>query len=168
MRLAVWPNQHKAHSCCNSYELFLFDKYLKDMHMGSDHLFCLSFAKLLAYYIKHEDKFLKKYNQYPDFWDAIEYHGREEVAIVSEEEAMGIYYITNLNASDYKQVFISSVSYSDELHGLESEDGYFSFGEKSEYYLRYARLSSTKMVLTDKNKQNIATVVLSESYGILL
>ena len=133
---------------------------------GINDALCL--AKQFAYYLKHEEKFLKKYYKYPEFWDDIEYHGREEIAVVDDEEAIGNYYITNLYANDYKQVFISSVPYGSDLYGLEEEDGYFSFGDKSEYYLRYSKLSSTKMVLTDKNKQNIATVVLNKDCGIFL
>lgn len=125
-------------------------------------------AREFAYYLKKEDKFIKKYCKYPEFWDMIEYSGREEVAVVSDDESIGSYYITNIYGKNYKDVYITGQAFPDDLFIFKCEDGYFSFGEDSDYYLRYAKLSSTKMVLADKDRKNIATIVLSKDYGIFL
>lgn len=128
----------------------------------------LYIAREYLYYLKKEEKFLKKLRKYSEAWNSIEYHGREEVAVVGDNEANGVYYITNLYGKNYKEVYLSGQPFGNDVYYFQYKDGYFSFGDDSDYFLRYARLSSTKMILTDKNKKNIATIVLSEDLGIFL
>ena len=145
-----------------------FDSVVYTINHSKELEDALYIAREYTYYLKKEDKFLKKLRKYSEAWDSIEYHGREEVAVVEDNEAIGVYYITNLYGKDYKEVYLSSQSLGDDVYYFQYKGGYFSFGDDSDYYLRYARMSSVKMVLTDKNKKNIATVVLSEDLGIFL
>ena len=125
-------------------------------------------AREFFYYLKKQDKFLKKLTKYSMYWGMLKYNGREEVAVVKDKEAIGSYYITNIYGSNYKDVYISGQTFGKDLLLFECKDGYFSFGKECDYYLRYAKLSSSKMVLTDKKKNNIATIVLSKDYGVFL
>lgn len=146
----------------------ILDKVVYTINHSKELKDSLFVAREYFYYLKKETKFLKKLYKHSTHWDLIKYNGREEVAVVEDKEAIGSYYITNIYDKNYKDVFITGQSFGKDLLIFQCEGGYFSFGEECDYYLRYAKLSSTKMVLTDKKKNNIATIVLSEDCGVFL
>lgn len=146
----------------------VLDKVIYTINHAKELKDALYIAKEFSYYLKKGDKFLKKYDKYPEYWNMIPYNGREEVSIIKDKDAIGSYYITNVYSQNYKDIYITGASLGDDIYLFGCQDGYFSFGEDADYYLRYAKLSSTKMVLTDKNKKNIATIVLSKDYGVFL
>lgn len=146
----------------------LIDCLLYTVNHAKDFDDAATALKMYLDYIKHEDKFLKKYTKYPEFWDMLEYNGREEIAVVDDKEAIGSYYITNVYDSNYKTVYISGQTFGNDYFIFENKDGYYSFGGDDEYLLRHSKMSSEKMVLTDKNRKNLATIVLSKDYGIFL
>ena len=128
----------------------------------------ITIVRMYSDYLKREEKFLKKYAKYPEFWDSIEYSGRESIAVVSDNEAIGGYYITNFFNSDYKSIDVFGQSLGHTIFPMSYKGGYFGFEDDADYFLRFSRMSSSKMVLTDINKKNIAMVVLSEGPGIFL
>ena len=146
----------------------VLDKVIYTINHAKELDDALYIAKEFSFYLKKGNKFLRKLYKYPQYWSIIPYNGREEIAVIKDEEAIGTYYITNAYSQNYKDVYITGASLGKDIFLFECKDGYFSFGEDSDYYLRYAKLSSSKMVLTDKNKKNIATIVLSKDYGVFL
>lgn len=145
-----------------------YDKFIYTLNHTKSFDDAIALVRMFEFYLKREDKFLKKLSKYSKFWDEIEYEGREEIAVVSDEEAIGTYHLTNLLNQNYKQVYFSSQTFENELYELDYAGGLFSLGDESEYFLRYSKMSSVKMVLTNKNKKAIATIVLSKSLGIFL
>lgn len=126
-------------------------------------------AKLYVYYAKYVDKFVKKLSKYSNIWDeSFKYQGRSEVAIVSDNEACGSYYITNIYSRNYKNVYVASQSLGANVFLFKKKGTYFSFDDDTDYFLRYAALSSKKMVIVNKSEKIIANVVLNDSLEISL
>ena len=131
----------------------------------------LAVARQYEYYVKHKEKFIKMMQKYASAWDKLTWHVRGDIAVVDNESAYGYYYITNVYTLNYKNVYITSQSFDNDFILLSNRNGYFCFNEDAVYYLRYATLSSCKMVLTNKEKKNIATIELNENedyYGLSL
>ena len=128
-----------------------------------DALFILRFFKM---YLKKENKFLKKFFKYPEFWDEIEYEGRKETNTVSEEEAIGVYHITNALSGNNGSLYICSVSFENGFFAFDYYDGFYSIGEEPKYYLRKSRLSSDELVLTDDNRKVIATIAIDDDTNV--
>lgn len=128
----------------------------------------LYIARLYEYYICKRAKFINKYRKYPKFWDTIKYDGRQKVNIVSDKDAVGIYYITNIYGNSYKDVFVTTQSLGNELYEFENRGGCFSLGDEADYYISYAALSSKKMNLFNSENKKVATIVLSEGVGVFL
>lgn len=146
----------------------LFDCLINTINHAKTFKDAIATVRMYDDYIKREEKFLKKYFKYPEFWDSIEYSGREEIAVVDDAEAIGTYYITNIFNTDYKSINVFGQSFGDDIYGFTNEGGYYSLGVDTDYYLRYSKMSSAKMVIADKNRKNVATVVLSKDNGIFL
>lgn len=125
-----------------------------------------NFMSLLIEFLRNMDKINKKIKKYPDFWDSIEYSGKELINIVNDEEAIGTYFITNVFPSDEKSIMVSSESLENEAIFASFTGGYFGLCEDANYYLHYSKLSSNKMIIADKNKCNVATIVLNDALGI--
>ena len=146
----------------------LIEKVIYTINHSKELEDALFVTREFVFYFSKENKFLKKLSKYAEAWDSLEYNGREEVAVVDDDEAIGIYYVTNAFSDNYTDVFISGQSFDGKLYCLENKDGCFSFGEDSEYYLRFGKMSSNKMVLMGKNKENMATIVLHNDCNISL
>ncbi len=124
--------------------------------------------KLYNHYVSKRVKFINKYHKYPKFWNAINYNGRQEVAVVSDDEAIGRYYITNIYGNSYKDIFVSGQSLGNELFEFQKRGRYFSIEDDADYYLSYAALSSKKMALFDKSNKKVAVIVITEDLDIYL
>ena len=120
----------------------LFDCLVDTINHAKAFEDAIAVVRMYDDYLKHETKFLRKYEKYPEFWDAIEYCGREEIAVVDDKEAVGGYYITNIFNSDYKSINVFGQSFGDKIYSLANEGGYFSLGGDAEYFLRFSKMSS--------------------------
>ncbi len=123
---------------------------------------------LYHYYLKKCNKFINKYCKYPEFWDEIPYEGRNEVDVVSDEEAIGTYYITNALSKDPDNLYISGFSFNNGFYALDYINGFYSIDENPKYYLRKSRMSSDKLVLTNSNKKVIATIAIDDDTNVYL
>ena len=130
-----------------------------------DALFILRFFKE---YIKKENKFLKKFFKYPEFWDEIEYEGRKETNVVSEEEAIGVYHITNALSKDNEILYICSRVFEYGCCDFDYFDGFYSIGEEPKYYMRKSRMSSDELVLTNDDRKVIATIAIDDDLNVYL
>ena len=124
--------------------------------------------KLYHYYLKKCNKFIKKYFKYPEFWDGIQYKGRKEIEVVSDEEAIGVYYITNALSKDFNNLYISGYSFDNGFYAIDYVNGFYSIDENPKYYLRKSRMSSDKLVLTNSNKKVIATIAIDKDTNVYL
>ena len=146
----------------------ILDKVIYTINRSKSLSDALYVAREYTYYTRKETKFIKKLYKYYESWDMIEYHGRETVAVFDDDVITGSYLITNMFGNNYKDVYFSGQFFDDNLYAFTRNGDYFSVFEDSNYFLRYAKLSSTKMVLTDKNRKNIATIVLSKDSDVFL
>lgn len=127
-------------------------------------------ARMYQFLVKNFEKVCSKVQKHYDFWKTIPYEGNELIALVSDEEAQGTYFITNSFDSDYKRVFACGHSFDDDcVIGVNYSGGKFSFDDADqEYYLRFSKMSSTKMVLLDKNGNKKCIIVLSKDCNVFL
>lgn len=115
------------------------------------------------------DKLIEKGMKYNEFWDSLPHEGRELLAIVDDEEAVGVYIVSNAYFQDYNSISVSSQSFDGEHFVLYNEHGLFSlYGNESTYFLRHSKMSSQKMVLLDNTKNKLALLVLSDNYDVFL
>ena len=169
----------RAHEALNElgYELksddFNYDKFFEAGIYTINHSREFADTKDAAWMINwldsNFDKLLDKVTKHHDFWDSLPYEGRELIAVVDDDEAQGVYTISNAYFQDYNSIAVSSQSFDGEHFCLYNDYGLFSiYGDESEYFLRHSRLSSEKMVLQDKEKNKIALLVLSRNYDVFL
>ena len=99
------------------------------------------------------------FNEYP-------YEGNSVISLVSDEDAYGDFYVTNgiEESSENFQVFFHSDE-EDSAFELESKGGRFEFDD---YFIKYAKLSSSKMKLFNKKNECLANIVLNDEMGIFL
>lgn len=116
------------------------------------------------------DKLCSKIERHSDFWKSLPYEGNELLSLVSDEETFGTYFITNAFDSKYDKVFICGHDLDDDcLVGVSHSGGKFFIDDKDfEYYLRFSKISSTKMVLLDKRDNKLCVLVLSEDNNVFL
>lgn len=127
-------------------------------------------ARMYQFLVKNFEKVCSKVQKHYDFWKTIPYRGNKLIALVSDEKAQGTYFITNSFDSDYKRVFACGHSFGDDcVIGVNYRGGKFSFDDADqEYYLRFSKMSSKKMVLLDKNEKKKCVIVLSEDCNVFL
>lgn len=107
------------------------------------------------------DKKLSIFNEY-------DYEGNSLISMVSDEEALGTYYITNGINKKIKEIFVASLSFDEEMFAFGYENGRFTVFDDGNYYIKHSKMSSVKMKLFDHNKDCLCNIVLSNDYGIFL
>ncbi len=120
--------------------------------------FCLKKWNKIEKIFKHK---LQQYNQY-------EYEGNSLISIVSDDESLGTYFITNGINRKIKDIFIASHSFDEEMFALGLTHGKFTVFDDGEYHLKHSNMSSVKMKIFDKKKNCLCNIVLSENLGIFL
>ncbi len=129
----------------------------------------LCVLRLYLDFLSNERKVIKKCAQHPDFWDALGWEGKKVVRKVSDEDAIGSYYLTNVFDLDENTVTMSSQSFGDRIYVSEKEKGYFQF---SQYFLRFSKLKGSEMVIENENREKLtvisyegdATIALKDNY----
>lgn len=101
-------------------------------------------------------------------WQEYCFNAKEEVLSLSDEDACGIYYVTNALSNKEKEVCLTSVSFDDEVIVCESQNGKFHIWEDGEYYLKYSNWDSRYMKLFDRQGNRLCKIVLSESMDVFL
>lgn len=120
--------------------------------------FCLKNGK------KIEKIFKKKLSVFNEYY----YEGSALISMVSDEESLGTYYITNGIWKKWNQIFVASSSFEDGFFVLNYRHGCFRVFDDGEYYLKSSKMSSVKMKIFDKYKNCLCNVVLSKKYDIFL
>lgn len=104
---------------------------------------------------------LRAFNEY-------DYEGNSLISLVSDDESLGTYYITNGINKRVKEVFVASHSFNEDMFALSFENGRFTIFEDGNYYIKYSRMSSAKMKLFNHKNDCLCNIVLSEELGIFL
>jgi len=133
-------------------------------------------VKMYRYCLDKWEKIEKMFCTKTDYLSSYEYEGRTNINVVSDDDACGVYFITNgINKNSLEDIFIASNSFEgddQDNKGLffsmsRKRNGYAIF-EDGAYYIQKAKMSSTKMKLFDTNNSCIANIVLSEDYDVFL
>ena len=107
------------------------------------------------------DKKLSVFNEY-------DFEGNSLISVVSDDEALGTYYVTNGINKKVKEVFVASHSFDNEMFALGFGSGSFTVFDDGNYYIKYSKMSSLKMKLFDNRKNCLCNIVLSKNLGIFL
>lgn len=97
-----------------------------------------------------------------------DFEGNALIDIVSDEDALGTYYITNGITKKIKEIFVASFSFDDEIFALDFGKGRFTVFTDGEYYMKYSKLASDKMKLFDYKNHCLCNIVLSKNLGVFL
>lgn len=121
-------------------------------------------VRMFQFCLKKWSKIERIFNKKLDIFNEYTYEGSSLISLVSDEESFGTYYVTNGINKNLKEIIIASHSFDDEILEIEYKDGRFSFEE--DYYLKYSKMTSTKMKLFDSDDKCLCNIVLSDKYGI--
>lgn len=133
----------------------------KDLSDAKMVIFCYQYCE------KHWHNIEIMFDKHLDKWQEYTFEGASNVNVVDDEDAQGVYVITNALEKNPKMVFITSTSYDDELYAFSHKNGKFGF-EDGNYYLKYAKTNAGKMKLFDKNDRVLCNIVLSDTNDIFL
>lgn len=113
---------------------------------------------------KIEKMFIKKLSIFNEY----DFEGNSLISTVSDNDALGTYYVTNgINKKAY-DVFVASESFDEKMFLLGYEKGCFTVFTDGNYYLKHSKMSASKMKLFDHNKNCLCNIVLSDNLGIFL
>ncbi len=103
-----------------------------------------------------------------EYFKDLRYEGNSLLELLPEEECGGSYYITNGINKNGKEIIVSSVDLEEGYFDVDNEKGIINIFTDGDYYIKFAKLSSTKMKLFDTNHNCLCNIVLSENYEIFL
>lgn len=151
----------------------LFKASLNTLNHTKDFQDGINVADLIQFLFKNFDKVCSKVKKNEYFWKTLAYNGRKLVSVVSDDEAIGTFFITNSIESKYKNVFVSTLNPENVnepcLFDVSYRKRKFSIGdEDAQYYLSYSFISSKEMNLFDKNKKKICKIVIDDNFDVTL
>ena len=117
---------------------------------------------------KHWKKIEKLFSKKLSVFNEYSYEGNSMISLVSDEDAYGTYYITNGIDKKVKEIYVASCSLNENLLALNYNSGKFSIYNDGDYFLKYARMSSTKMKLFNRKHDCLTNIVLSKGLGVFL
>lgn len=126
-------------------------------------------AILIAQYCdKKINKIIKMFQKKKHIYDEYIYEGNSLLSLVSDEESLGNYYITNGISNNDKEIYIVG-NFDDEdcFYSIDYKSGKF-FIYKDSFFIKYANMSSKKMKLFDKRNKCICNIVLNDDSDIEL
>ena len=122
--------------------------------------------KMYRYLDKKFMKIIDAVYKYPEYFDSLEYGKNEVLSLVSDDEAIGIYNLSNAIFEKWSDVVVSSQSL-ENIYTLMYEDSkFYVYEDKPKYFLRYSLLSKEKMVLLDKKGNKLAVIKLNKNLDI--
>lgn len=138
---------------------------LKHAESLSDAIYTIQFFRFcLRKWKKIEkifDKKLDKFNQFS-------YVGNFLIHTVSDDDATGVYYLTNAINNKVKDVFIASQSFEEDAFSIDAKHGKFFIYENGKYYIKYAQFSSSKMKVYDSQNNHLCNIVFNKDNSFSL
>ena len=114
------------------------------------------------------NKIEKMFTKCLDKWQKYKYEGHSNVNVVEdEEESNSVVCLTNA-LGNKKEVFLTSKLFDDKMFSFKYQNGRYMIEDDSDYYMKYAKTSSTVMKLFDKKDNYICNIVLSKEFEIFL
>jgi len=123
-------------------------------------------VRMFQYCLKKWDLIESIFAKKLHIWNQIPFVGEALISTVSDEEAAGTYFITNGITKKFKNLFITSVAFENELYSFDVKGGKFIINDN--YYLKFPVMSDVKMKLFDKHDNLLCNIVLSDKLGIFL
>ena len=122
--------------------------------------------KMFRYLDKKFEKIIDAIYKYPEYFDSLKYGQNEILSLVSDEEAIGTFNLSNAVFEKWSDIILFGQTI-DESFGLMYEDSrFFVYENDSKLFLRYSRLSKEKMVLVDNNDNKLAIIKLNNNLDI--
>jgi len=112
-------------------------------------------------------KIEKLFSKHLEKWQEYDYEASSNLETMEDEEAEGVYYLTNA-FEKYIEIFLTSKSYDDELYYFKYKKGKYIIEEDDDYYLKYSKLSPSVMKLFNAENQFLCNIILSTTFDILL
>ena len=101
-------------------------------------------------------------------WQEWVYDKKSSVKSLSDEEACGIYYITNAFERKEKDICLTSISYDDELIACGRRNNKYFLFEDGDYHIKLSALDSRIMKLYSNDDMRLCNIVLSKSWDVFL
>lgn len=125
-------------------------------------------VRMYQFCLKQWTKIEKIFNKKLSIFNEYDFEGNSLLSLVSDDDALGTYYITNGINRNVKEIFVASHSFDEEMFALNFDNGRFTVCNDGNYYLKYSKMSSVKMKLFDNRNNCLCNIVLSEDLGIFL
>lgn len=149
-----------------------FDKFEKAAIRTLTHCKDLSDAidavRMYQFCLKEWTKIEKMFDRKLSIFNEYDYEGNSLISVVSDDDALGTYYITNGINKKVKEIFVASHSFDEEMFALGFGGGRFTVFDDGNYYIKYSKMSSAKMKLFNHRNDCLCNIVLSEDLGIFL
>lgn len=149
-----------------------FDKFEKAAVRTLTHCKDLSDAidavRMYQFCLKKWTKIEKMFDRKLSIFNEYDYEGNSLISVVSDDDALGTYYITNGINKKVKDIFVASYSFDEEIFALGFGGGRFTVFDDGNYYIKYSKMSSAKMKLFNHRNDCLCNIVLSKDLGIFL
>lgn len=122
--------------------------------------------RMYRYIDKKFIKIISAIYKYPEYFDSLEYGQNEVLSLVSDEEAIGTYNISNAIFKKWSDIVVFGQSIGEPFALMHEDSRFFVYEDDSQYFLRFSHLSKEKMVLIDKNDNKLAVIKLNKELSI--
>ena len=126
-------------------------------------------AILIAQYCdKKMNKIIKMFQKKKHIYDEYIYEGNSALSLLSDEDSLGNYYITNGISNNVKDIYIAG-NFDDKecFYAIDYKYGEFFIYEDS-YFIKYANMSYKKMKLFNKDNKCLCNIVINDDLDIEL
>ena len=121
--------------------------------------------KMFRYLDKKFEKIIDCVCKYPEYYNSIDYNNRELISLSSRKESVGKYWITNVIFNEWSNIRYGGVTY-DDVYRIDFDESKFLVFKDARYFLRYSKLSSSKMIIEDKNGNQICHLELTRKLNL--
>ena len=111
---------------------------------------------------KKWNKIERIFTDYLSKWQEFAYSESITVCLLEDDESYGIYTITNHISEKINNTYLTSISFEDELYDIDFNDKNIVIFEDSDYYLRFSKSNSQKMILCTKNDDPICDIYVND------
>lgn len=125
-------------------------------------------VRMYQFCLKKWNKIKKIFNRRLQEYNEYDYKGNSLISTVSDDDALGTFYITNAINRKIKEIFVASHSLDEKTFALGFEHGRFTVFTDGKYYMKYSKASSVKMKLFNNKNQRLCDIVLNKNLGIFL
>lgn len=119
-------------------------------------------VRMYQFCLKKWSKIEKMFHRKLQVFNEYDFEGNSLISVVSDDEALGTYYITNGINKKVKEIFVASHSFDEEMFALGFENGRFMVYEDGDYYIKYSKMDPAKMKLFNRRNDCLCNIVLSK------